>query len=173
MAPPTTAPTAQDKALDRGAAGAAAAIELTGVTKRYGEVLAVDDLDVTIAQGEFFALLGPSGCGKTSTLKMMAGFETPDTGEIRLEGEVVTNTPPFHRDVNLVFQDYALFPHLNLRDNVAFGLKIKGIKRGERRRRADEMLERMALPGLGDRRPAAAGRARPGADQSPAGAAPR
>jgi spermidine/putrescine transport system ATP-binding protein len=152
MAPPTTAPTAQDKALDGGAAGAAAAIELTGVTKRYGEVLAVDDLDVTIAQGEFFALLGPSGCGKTSTLKMMAGFETPDTGEIRLEGEEVTRTPPFHRDVNLVFQDYALFPHLNLRDNVAFGLKIKGVKRAERRMRADEMLERMALPGLGDRR---------------------
>jgi spermidine/putrescine transport system ATP-binding protein len=152
MATPTTFPTADDKAFDGGAAGAAAAIELTGVTKRYGEVLAVDDLDVTIAQGEFFALLGPSGCGKTSTLKMMAGFETPDTGDILLEGEVVTMTPPFHRDVNLVFQDYALFPHLNLRDNVAFGLKIKGVSRSERRRRADEMLERMALPGLGDRR---------------------
>jgi spermidine/putrescine transport system ATP-binding protein len=152
MAAPTTLPTAPDQGLDGGAAGAAPAIELTGVTKRYGEVLAVDDLDVRIAQGEFFALLGPSGCGKTSTLKMMAGFETPDTGEIRLEGEVVTMTPPFHRDVNLVFQDYALFPHLNLRDNVAFGLKIKGVSRGERRKRADEMLERMALPGLGDRR---------------------
>jgi spermidine/putrescine transport system ATP-binding protein len=132
--------------------GAAPAIELAGVTKHYGEVLAVDDLDVRIAQGEFFALLGPSGCGKTSTLKMMAGFETPDVGEIRLEGEDVTDTPPFHRDVNLVFQDYALFPHLNLRDNVAFGLKIKRVGRAERRRRADEMLERMALPGLGDRR---------------------
>jgi spermidine/putrescine transport system ATP-binding protein len=151
MAPPTTAPTAQENGLDASAAGAAA-IELTGVTKRYGEVLAVDDLDVTIAQGEFFALLGPSGCGKTSTLKMMAGFETPDAGEIKLEGEVVTMTPPFHRDVNLVFQDYALFPHLNLRDNVAFGLKIKRVGRAERRKRADEMLERMALPGLGDRR---------------------
>jgi len=122
------------------------------VTKTYGEVLAVDDLDVRIAQGEFFALLGPSGCGKTSTLKMMAGFEHPDVGQIRLEGEDVTATPPFHRDVNLVFQDYALFPHLNLRDNVAFGLKIKRVGRAERRKRADEMLERMALPGLGDRR---------------------
>jgi spermidine/putrescine transport system ATP-binding protein len=132
--------------------GGVAAIELTGVTKHYGDVLAVDDLDVQIAQGEFFALLGPSGCGKTSTLKMMAGFETPEVGEIRLEGENVTDTPPFHRDVNLVFQDYALFPHLNLRDNVAFGLKIKRVGRAERRRRADEMLERMALPGLGDRR---------------------
>jgi spermidine/putrescine transport system ATP-binding protein len=152
MAPPTTAPAALDKALEGGTASAAAAIELTGVTKRYGEVLAVDDLDVTIAQGEFFALLGPSGCGKTSTLKMMAGFETPDAGEIRLEGQEVTMTPPFHRDVNLVFQDYALFPHLNLRDNVAFGLKIKRVGRAERRKRADEMLERMALPGLGDRR---------------------
>ncbi len=130
----------------------AAALELTGVTKTYGDVLAVDDLDVRIAQGEFFALLGPSGCGKTSTLKMMAGFEQPDRGEIRLEGDEVTGTPPFHRDVNLVFQDYALFPHLNLRDNVAFGLKIKGVSRGERRKRADEMLERMALPGIGDRR---------------------
>ncbi len=128
------------------------AIELTGVTKRYGEVVAVDALDVEIAQGEFFALLGPSGCGKTSTLKMMAGFELPDAGEVLLEGEVVTQTPPFHRDVNLVFQDYALFPHLNLRDNVAFGLKIKGVNKAERRRRADEMLARMELPGLGDRR---------------------
>jgi spermidine/putrescine transport system ATP-binding protein len=128
------------------------AIELTGVTKRYGDVVAVDALDVSIAQGEFFALLGPSGCGKTSTLKMMAGFELPDSGDVLLEGEVVTETPPFHRDVNLVFQDYALFPHLNLRDNVAFGLKIKGVNRGERRRRADEMLARMELPGLGDRR---------------------
>ncbi|MBS1888652.1 MAG: ABC transporter ATP-binding protein [Actinobacteria bacterium] len=128
------------------------AIEVAGVTKRYGDVLAVDDLDVQIAKGEFFALLGPSGCGKTSTLKMMAGFELPDAGDVLLEGEVVTDTPPFHRDVNLVFQDYALFPHLNLRDNVAFGLKIKGVRRSDRRRRADEMLERMALPGLGDRR---------------------
>ncbi len=133
-------------------AGLRPAIEVTGVTKRYGEVVAVDDLDVEIAQGEFFALLGPSGCGKTSTLKMMAGFELPDAGEVLLEGEVVTRTPPFHRDVNLVFQDYALFPHLNLRDNVAFGLKIKGVNKAERRRRADEMLARMELPGLGDRR---------------------
>jgi spermidine/putrescine transport system ATP-binding protein len=129
-----------------------AALELIGVSKSYGDVLAVDDLDVAIAQGEFFALLGPSGCGKTSTLKMMAGFEQPNGGEIRLEGEDVTATPPFSRDVNLVFQDYALFPHLNLRDNVAFGLKIKRVSRSERRSRADEMLERMALPGLGDRR---------------------
>ncbi len=130
----------------------AAALELAGVTKRYGEVLAVDDLDVTIAPGEFFALLGPSGCGKTSTLKMMAGFESPDAGRISLGGKEVTDDPPFRRDVNLVFQDYALFPHLNLRDNVAFGLKIKGVRRAERRRRAEEMLERVALPGLGERR---------------------
>jgi spermidine/putrescine transport system ATP-binding protein len=130
----------------------AAALELIGVTKRYGDVLAVDDLDVRIAPGEFFALLGPSGCGKTSTLRMMAGFEDLDAGAIHLGGKDVTNDPPFRRDVNLVFQDYALFPHLNLRENVAFGLKIKGVSREQRRRRADEMLERVALPGLGDRR---------------------
>jgi spermidine/putrescine transport system ATP-binding protein len=132
--------------------GLAVALELSRITKSYGPVLAVDDLDVQVAQGEFFALLGPSGCGKTTTLKMMAGFEHPDSGVIRLEGVGVTDSPPFHRDVNLVFQEYALFPHLNVRDNVAFGLKIKRIRRAERRRRAEEMLERMALSDLGDRR---------------------
>src|SRR4051812_11467028 len=157
MSSPTSeSPTTDSEETAPGAGGQAgareAAIELLGVTKTYGPVVAVDRLDVKIAQGEFFALLGPSGCGKTSTLKMMAGFELPDTGEVRLEGEEVTETPPFHRDVNLVFQDYALFPHLNLRDNVAFGLKIKRVSKSERRKRADEMLERMALPGLGDRR---------------------
>ncbi|MBS1861416.1 MAG: ABC transporter ATP-binding protein [Actinobacteria bacterium] len=132
--------------------GLGVALELSHITKTYGSVLAVDDLDLRIAQGEFFALLGPSGCGKTSTLKMMAGFEHPDVGVIRLEGLDVTVSPPFHRDVNLVFQEYALFPHLSVRDNVAFGLKIKRIRRAQRRRRAEEMLERMALADLGDRR---------------------
>ena len=132
--------------------GLAVALELSHVTKTYGPILAVDDLDVQIAQGEFFALLGPSGCGKTTTLKMMAGFEHPDSGVIRLEGVDVTDSPPFQRDVNLVFQEYALFPHLSVRDNVAFCLKIKRIRRAERRRRAEEMLERMALSDLGDRR---------------------
>ena len=149
---PSTTPSTPSPEGAAGQRGEVAALELTGVTKTYGEVLAVDDLDVRIAQGEFFALLGPSGCGKTSTLKMMAGFEQPDRGEIMLEGETVTETPPFKRDVNLVFQDYALFPHLNLRDNVAFGLKIAGVGRSERRQRADEMLARMALPHIGDRR---------------------
>ncbi len=131
----------------------AAALQLEGVTKRYGEVLAVDQLDLRIAPGEFFALLGPSGCGKTTTLRAMAGFVTPDAGRIYLGGNDVTNVPPFRRDVNLVFQDYALFPHLNLRDNVAFSLKIKRVGRRERRRQADKMLERVALAGLGGRRP--------------------
>ncbi len=129
----------------------AAALELCGLTKHYGEVLAVDSLDLRIAPGEFFALLGPSGCGKTTTLRSMAGFERPDAGSIRLGGVDVTDVPPFRRDVNLVFQEYALFPHLNLRDNVAFGLKMKGVGRRERRQRADAILERVALPGLGDR----------------------
>jgi len=129
----------------------AAALELQGLTKRYGDVLAVDSLDLRIAPGEFFALLGPSGCGKTTTLRSMAGFEQPDSGTIRLGGVDVTEVPPFRRDVNLVFQEYALFPHLNLRDNVAFGLKMKRTSRRERRERADEMLERVAMTGLGDR----------------------
>jgi spermidine/putrescine transport system ATP-binding protein len=142
----------EPKAVPVRADGLAVALELSHVTKTYGPVLAVDDLDVQIAQGEFFALLGPSGCGKTSTLKMMAGFEHPDSGVIRLEGADVTDSPPFHRDVNLVFQEYALFPHLSVRDNVAFGLKIKRVRRAERRRRAEAMLDRMALSDLGDRK---------------------
>jgi spermidine/putrescine transport system ATP-binding protein len=129
----------------------AAALELHGLTKRYGDVIAVDALDLRIAPGEFFALLGPSGCGKTTTLRSMAGFEQPDSGTISLGGVDVTEVPPFRRDVNLVFQEYALFPHLNLRDNVAFGLKMKRINRRERQQRAEDMLERVAMGGLGDR----------------------
>ncbi len=129
----------------------AAALELNALTKRYGDVLAVDSLDLRIAPGEFFALLGPSGCGKTTTLRSMAGFEQPDSGTISLGGVDVTDVPPFRRDVNLVFQEYALFPHMNLRDNVAFGLKMKRISRRERQQRAEDMLERVAMGGLGDR----------------------
>ena len=104
----------------------AEAIRIENVTKRFGEQTAVDDVNLTIEQGEFFSLLGPSGCGKTTTLRMLAGFEVPTEGTIRLEGEPVENVPPYKRDVNMVFQSYALFDHLDIADNVAFGLRAQG-----------------------------------------------
>ncbi len=100
-------------------------VELRNVTKAFGEVVAVDDLDLDLAQGEFFTLLGPSGCGKTTTLRMIAGFERPTAGQIRIEGTDVASLPPHKRPTNTVFQSYALFPHLSVADNVAFGLKRK------------------------------------------------
>jgi spermidine/putrescine transport system ATP-binding protein len=129
-------------------------VRLERVTKAFSDTVAVDDISLDIAQGEFFSLLGPSGCGKTTTLSMIGGFEDPTAGRILLHGDDVTLVPPYRRDVNTVFQSYALFPHLSVFDNVAFGLRRKGVARGEIRRRVGEMLELVALTGLDSRKPA-------------------
>jgi putative spermidine/putrescine transport system ATP-binding protein len=129
------------------------AIELVHVRKTFGDVVAVDGVDLTIDDGEFFSLLGPSGSGKTTVLRMIAGFEQPTAGAILLHGKDVTHVPPYDRDVNTVFQDYALFPHMTVQQNVEYGLKVKGVSRAERRRRAGEMLESVRLSGFGNRRP--------------------
>jgi ABC-type Fe3+/spermidine/putrescine transport system ATPase subunit len=128
-------------------------VELVGVTKRFGEVVAVDAVDLRVRPGEFLSLLGPSGCGKTTTLRLIAGFERPDGGEVRIGGGDVSRLPPYKRDVNTVFQSYALFPHLTVGDNVAYGLKQRGLGRQERRARASEMLELVRLPGFEARKP--------------------
>jgi spermidine/putrescine transport system ATP-binding protein len=130
-----------------------AAIGLVGVSKRFGGVGAVDDISLEIAEGEFFSLLGPSGCGKTTTLRMVAGFERPDEGRIVLQGNDVTTVPANRRPVNMVFQQYALFPHMSVYDNVAFGLKVKGVSRREHAGRVKEMLRIVELEGLERRRP--------------------
>ena len=133
------------------------AIELSGVVKEFqarGEVVtAVAGIDLDIREGEFFSLLGPSGCGKTTTMRMIAGFEEPTQGVIRLHGRDVTNVPPNKRDVNMVFQSYALFPHMNVFENVAFGLRRKSVAKPEITRRVGEMLEIVDLAGRGERRP--------------------
>jgi len=116
-------------------------------------VVAVDGVDLEIAAGEFFTLLGPSGSGKTTTLRLIAGFERPDAGRIELAGRDVSDVPPYARDVNTVFQDYALFPHMTVAENVAYGLRVKGVSRRERQSRVEDVLDRMRLPGLGDRKP--------------------
>ncbi|MGP1358401.1 ABC transporter ATP-binding protein [Roseicyclus sp.] len=131
----------------------ASAISFEGVTRQFGTVRAVDDLHLEIAEGEFFAMLGPSGSGKTTSLRLVAGFERPNAGRVRIFGEDVTGTPPYRRPVNTVFQDYALFPHLNVRDNVAFGLRVAGVPRPERHRAAEAALEMVKLPGYADRKP--------------------
>jgi putative spermidine/putrescine transport system ATP-binding protein len=131
----------------------APAVRLTGIRRTYGDVVAIAGLDLDIAEGEFFTLLGPSGSGKTTTLRVIAGFERPDAGRVELRGVDVTRTPPSERAVNTVFQDYALFPHMTVRENVEYGLRVKGVSRAERRRRADEVLDRVRLPGLGARKP--------------------
>ncbi|MET0558102.1 MAG: ABC transporter ATP-binding protein [Solirubrobacterales bacterium] len=129
-------------------------VALRGVTKRFGGLVAVDDLDLELAPGEFFTLLGPSGCGKTTTLRMVAGFERPDAGQIRIEGEDVAGLPPHRRPTNTVFQSYALFPHLSVEDNVAFGLKRKRIGKDEIATRVAAELERVGLAAEAKRRPA-------------------
>jgi putative spermidine/putrescine transport system ATP-binding protein len=126
---------------------------LAGLTKRYGEVVAVAGIDLEVARGEFFTLLGPSGSGKTTTLRMIAGFEDPSEGTIELAGEDVRGVPPYDRAVNTVFQDYALFPHMTVGDNVAYGLRVARVAKAERARRRDEALEMVRLPGYADRKP--------------------
>ena len=129
------------------------AVRLAGVTRHYGDVRAVDGIDLEIGRGEFFTLLGPSGSGKTTTLRLIAGFEQPDAGRIELEGADVTRVPPYRRDVNTVFQDYALFPHMTVAENVGYGLRVRGVGRRERRARVDEALELVRLPDAGRRKP--------------------
>ena len=129
------------------------AVRIRGLRRTYGDVVAVDHLDLEIATGEFFTLLGPSGSGKTTTLRVIAGFERPDAGTVELAGSDVTRTAPSERDVNTVFQDYALFPHMTVLENVEYGLRVKGVARKERRRKAEEVLERVRLPHVGARRP--------------------
>ena len=130
-----------------------AAIRFQGVSRHFGAVRAVDGVDLDIAAGEFFALLGPSGSGKTTCLRLIAGFEQPTAGSISIFGEDATVSPPYRRPVNTVFQDYALFPHLNVRDNVAYGLMVRGDAKKSRRDAADEALSLVALSGFGDRKP--------------------
>ncbi len=129
------------------------AIRLRGLTRRFGDVTAVDAVDLDVHDGEFLTLLGPSGSGKTTVLRMIAGFERPDAGTIELAGVDVTSTPPFGRDVNTVFQDYALFPHMTVQQNVEYGLRVKKVPKDERRARAAEALASVELSGFGDRRP--------------------
>ena len=123
------------------------------MSKRYGDVVAVDSLDLEVKRGEFFTLLGPSGSGKTTTLRMIAGFEEPDTGPRRARGQDVTGVPPYDRSVNTVFQDYALFPHMTVGENVEYGLRVKRVGKEERRRRASEALATVRLAGYEQRKP--------------------
>ncbi len=130
-----------------------AAVEFQSVTRHFGATRAVDGVDLTIAEGSFFAMLGPSGSGKTTCLRLISGFEKPSAGTIRIFGQDVSDVPPHLRNVNTVFQDYALFPHLNVRDNVAYGLMVKGMGRAARYAKADEMLALVKLDGFGLRKP--------------------
>ncbi|MGK2850254.1 MAG: ABC transporter ATP-binding protein [Candidatus Limnocylindrales bacterium] len=130
------------------------AVRLEGVEKHYGDVVAVAGLDLEVRDGEFFSMLGPSGSGKTTTLRMIAGFELPTAGRILLHGEDVTRVPPFDRDVNTVFQDYALFPHMSVGQNVAYGLVVRKVPRDERGRRVTEALRMVRLEGYEARKPA-------------------
>ncbi len=129
------------------------AIRLTGLSKTFANVTAVDHIDLDIAEGEFFSMLGPSGSGKTTVLRLIAGFEQPGAGTVELFGKDVTRNAPFDRDVNTVFQDYALFPHMTVLENVAYGLRVRGVGAAERRRLAGEVLETVRLGGYGDRKP--------------------
>jgi spermidine/putrescine ABC transporter ATP-binding subunit len=128
-------------------------ITFENVTKRFGKMVAVDNVSLSVEEGEFFSLLGPSGCGKTTLLRMLAGFETPTEGRILIDGEDVSTVPPNKRTVNMVFQSYAVFPHMTVADNVAYGLKVDRVPAAERARRVEEALELVQLVGLGGRKP--------------------
>lgn len=130
-----------------------AAVSFQNVSRYFGAVRAVDEVNLDIAPGEFFAMLGPSGSGKTTCLRLIAGFEQPTDGHIEIFGETAEGVPPYRRNVNTVFQDYALFPHLNVVDNVAYGLMVRGIGKAERLKAAEEALELVQLPGYGQRKP--------------------
>ena len=129
------------------------AVRIDGVTKRYGTAIAVDDLSLDVQPGEFLSLLGPSGCGKTTTLRMIAGFEYPDAGDILISGRSVLNLPPYRREVNTVFQAYALFPHLTVAENVAYGLQQRRVPKAEQRERVSEALDMVQLRAFADRKP--------------------
>ena len=152
MALPTEVPA--DAARPSHGQGDNVAVRLEGLEKRYGDVVAVDGLDLDVRDGEFFSMLGPSGSGKTTTLRMIAGFELPTSGRVLLHGRDVTRVPPFERDVNTVFQDYALFPHMTVGDNVGYGLVVRKVPRDERVRRVAEALRMVRLEGYDGRRPA-------------------
>jgi putrescine transport system ATP-binding protein len=128
-------------------------IRVEGLSKRFGEIRALDDLSFSVAAGEFFALLGPSGCGKTSLLRIIAGFEAPDCGRVYINGEDLTGVPPHRRPVNMMFQSYALFPHMSVARNIAFGLVHQGLPKAEMAMRVEDMLRLVQLEGLGGRRP--------------------
>lgn len=128
-------------------------VELVNVTKRYGDVVAVDSLNLEIKSGEFLSLLGPSGCGKTTTLRMLAGFEQPDEGFVRISGEYVQGVPPYKRDVNTVFQHYALFPHMSVAENVAYGLRQKGVSKSEIGSKVIEALDMVQMSKMANRKP--------------------
>src|SRR6266508_4769098 len=137
----------------RSAVMAEQALQLVRLAKRYGETEAVAGIDLDVAEGELVTLLGPSGCGKTTTLNLIAGFFPPSAGEVKVRGRAVTDVPPFRRDIGVVFQDYALFPHLSAARNVAFGLEMRKVPAAEIARRVEEALELVKLSGLGERRP--------------------
>ncbi|MBO4253987.1 ABC transporter ATP-binding protein [Streptomyces griseorubiginosus] len=139
--------------LEQTTVGKAATVEFQGLRREFGATVALDGLDLTVRPGEFLALLGPSGCGKTTALRMLAGFEHPDSGAVLVDGEDVTRVPAHRRDAGMVFQSYSLFPHLNALDNVAFGLRMRKVRTAERRSRAAELLELVGLADKGDRFP--------------------
>jgi len=150
IADPTPVQPAQATSVD----AARAAVRVVGLRKNYGDVAAVDDVEVTVGEGEFFTMLGPSGSGKTTLLRLIAGFERPDAGRIELGGRDVTKTPPYARNVNTVFQDYALFPHMTVAENIEYGLRVRRIDRAARRERTSRALDMVRLTGLGERKPA-------------------